>query len=822
MAEDVLGHPPRVAAVRRLVGAPGQGAGLDALTSLAADLLQVPHVQVSLIGDTEQVVASLSSGGSESTTGPAEDSLCTVTMRQGVPLLVPDATAEPLVCALPPVTSGAVGAYLGVPLRDAAGQSLGALCAFDSAPRGWTASDVALLERLSRAVLAELELRAVGAELQESDARLDLALSAAQIGSFDLDIVTEELQWDVRLQLMFGYTPETFVPHFDSFWSRVDEADAERVREAIGTAVDTCGEFASDYGITTPSGQHKWIQARGRVVIDERSGHPHLYGAATDVTSDRESAAREQRVLESMGDGFYAVDREWRFTYVNARAEQLLGRAREALLGRSIWDEFPDAAGDSPFWHHYQEAMRAGTSQAFEAYYPEPLDGWFAIRVWPTTEGLSVYFVEITAQKRLERQRQDAQRRLALLSSVTVGLMDSLDVDRSMQQLVELLLPELATWSAVSLLGHDDELRVTVAHHVDPDLASVIDRFTALNVTAVNAASLSRAVARTGAPVLRERLSITDVRAGYDDPELSEVLERLGLHSLMVVPLTGRTKVLGVLVLAADESRPPFTPDDLETAVEIGRRAGVAIDNAQLYAGQHEAARVLQASLLAGSLRDTVGLSVRVRYQPADAVASAGGDWHDAVRRPDGSVIVSIGDVMGHDVDATAAMGQVRSLLRGIAYDSLDVASGVLSRVDAAMVGLEVDTLATAVVGCLAADGRTLTWSNAGHPTPLLLRADGRVELLQGSDDLLLGMDPTTVRTDHTVVLGSGDTVVMFTDGLVERRGQDLDDGIEALADTLRSCHGLDLDGLCDGLLSVHAPETRDDDVAMLALRVAG
>src|ERR671929_1330590 len=152
-----------------------------------------------------------------------------------------------------------------------------------------------------------------------------------------------------------------------------------------------------------------------------------------------------------------------------------------------------------------------------------------------------------------------------------------------------------------------------------------------------------------------------------------------------------------------------------------------------------------------------------------------GGDWYDAFQQPDGATLLVIGDVVGHNVDAAAAMGQIRSILRGIAYDRPESPAQVLSRVDGVLTGLGVGSLATALVARIeqspeqaAAGVRTLRWSSAGHLPPLLVRPDAAVETLTTPPERLLGAESSCTRSDHELVLSAGDTVVLYTDGLVE------------------------------------------------------
>ncbi|MGY1707900.1 PP2C family protein-serine/threonine phosphatase [Geodermatophilus sp. SYSU D00758] len=219
-------------------------------------------------------------------------------------------------------------------------------------------------------------------------------------------------------------------------------------------------------------------------------------------------------------------------------------------------------------------------------------------------------------------------------------------------------------------------------------------------------------------------------------------------------------------------------------------------------------------------------LQVAVRYRPATRGAQVGGDWYDAFLQPDGATVLVVGDVVGHDSTAAAAMGQLRGLLRALAYDDDALPSATLRRAERTALGLGVSSLATAVLARVerhpdapAAGRRVLRWSNAGHPPPLLLAPDGSSTVLATRPELMLGVDPDALRTDHAADLPDEHTLLLLTDGLVERRGADLDQGTAELRAALRDLGGAPLDELCDTLLGRLVPRDGADDVALVAVR---
>jgi serine phosphatase RsbU (regulator of sigma subunit) len=203
-----------------------------------------------------------------------------------------------------------------------------------------------------------------------------------------------------------------------------------------------------------------------------------------------------------------------------------------------------------------------------------------------------------------------------------------------------------------------------------------------------------------------------------------------------------------------------------------------------------------------------------------------GGDWYDSFLQPDGALMVVIGDVAGHDDVAAGKMSQLRGLLRALAYDTEDRPHGdspatVLTRLERVARGLGVAELSTAILARLDGSspaGRVLHWSNAGNAPPVVLSPGGGTRLLEASD-LLLGVDPDTVRHDHSIELEPGSVLLLYTDGLIERRGASIDVGLEDLRAALSELRGAPVDDLLDQLLVRLGPHLGEDDVALIAVR---
>jgi PAS domain S-box-containing protein len=417
----------------------------------------------------------------------------------------------------------------------------------------------------------------------------------------------------------------------------------------------------------------------------------------------------------------------------------------------------------------------------------------------------------------------EANQRLELLAEAGRVLSSTLDIGEQLQRLASLVVPRLGDWCWIVSTDEHGRLHETASAHRDPERREFVAEYVQRMVRTVTPEGAPRRVFRTGRPLIVRDLPPERIAAVLADPQAQAMLTELAPSSVAAVPLTIRGQTVGVLCLLNGAARGAHSRADVDTAVEIGRRAGMALRHARLYSQQRELADALQRSMLTEPPR-IPDCEIVVRYVPAAEGAEIGGDWYDAFRQPSGTTVLAIGDVVGHDTRAAAAMGQVRGLLRGISFSSGGSPARVLTELDRALDGLALDTMATALVAHLEpgeADGLLLRWSSAGHPAPALLEDSGAVRLLDpGTADLLLGVDPDSLRQDRTTVLDRGATLLLYTDGLVERRDRDIDTGTEELLAVLRECAGLPLDEVCDRVLQRLFLPDAEDDVAVLAVRL--
>jgi sigma-B regulation protein RsbU (phosphoserine phosphatase) len=545
--------------------------------------------------------------------------------------------------------------------------------------------------------------------------------------------------------------------------------------------------------------------------------------------------------LEGLPEGVALFAADWTICYINPAGAALVDRRAEELAGRNIWVALPELGGTG--LHSFLlQARSVGTRATWRGFYA-PARRWLSVTAVVAEDLLHVYFRDATdqlagrpddaaAQPLLDAGADadadaDADRdRLRFLAHASEVMFGTLDTGESAAQLAELVVSRLCDWAVVAVLGEDGRPTEEEARaHLDParraDLATYLDG----RIRGTGDDSPLLAALLTGEPVHLPEIDPALAEPALGTEEVRAAWRRLDVTSCTIVPLRARAETIGAVALMNTGDRPPHTEMEIATAVEVARRASVALDNARLYGRQLQVAETLQRSLLTPPPQPDQ-MQVAVRYQPAASNMHVGGDWYDAFQQPDGGMLLVIGDVVGHSVDAAAAMGQIRSILRGIAYDRPESPAQVLRRVDGVLTGLRIGTLATAQVARLeqspklARKGlRKLRWSSAGHLPPMLIRAAGTVDVLGSPAERLLGTDSARPRTNHSVVLHPRDTVVFYTDGIVEHGRTGIDEGITRLTGVLEELRDLPLEELCDRLLSRIVGTRTDDDIAILAVR---
>jgi serine phosphatase RsbU (regulator of sigma subunit)/PAS domain-containing protein len=416
------------------------------------------------------------------------------------------------------------------------------------------------------------------------------------------------------------------------------------------------------------------------------------------------------------------------------------------------------------------------------------------------------------------RRAQDAARRSERHSQALLELSEALSPTITVQE-VEQTVARVAverfgaSYSGVALI----QPKGRILRYVRPDTlpGATANRWREFSL---DAHVPSAVVARTG----RELVYRDSGQVVVDFPQLANEPTRSLTEGAAIFPLVVASRVVGSIMLSWAE---PHEVDyaEREVLAALARYTAQAIGRAQLLQERHEVAETLQRSMLS-ELPALPGLELAATYLAASAGERVGGDWYDAVPLSDGAIALAIGDVTGHDMAAAAAMGQLHTLLRAFVYDRHGSPSRIVARLDRTIRGLRIDAVATALLARLepAEPGgdRLMRWSSAGHLPPALLLPDGSARQLGPQPDLLLGIDPSTPRHDHSCRLPPGATLVLFTDGLVENAGTGPGEGVQRLLGVLAEHAGTPLDHLPELLVGSLVRGRSRDDCAVLAVRL--
>jgi PAS domain S-box-containing protein len=418
---------------------------------------------------------------------------------------------------------------------------------------------------------------------------------------------------------------------------------------------------------------------------------------------------------------------------------------------------------------------------------------------------------------RLYEAERQARERLAFLAEATELLSGSLDLDATLRRLAEVATRRIADWCAIDLVGDGSEVRHVVVAHRDPERVQLAEELRERYPTDPDAETGVPHVIRTGETEVYAEIPDEMLVEAAQDAEHLRLMRELGLASAMVMPLRARGRTLGAVTFVASESSRRFGDDDLTLAEELARRAALAVDNSMLFRREHEAALTLQRSLLPRSMPELDAVEFAARYYPAGAGLEVGGDWYEALALDNGRVGVTIGDIAGRGIRAAAIMGRVGTALRAYVLDC-HRPGDALERLDRLM--REFDQPEMTTIFHLQLDPATgsAEYVRAGHPPALLRSPDGRVTQLAGSGTPPLGVLAEVQVQQHSVEIPPGSTLLLFTDGLVERPGSDLAEGLGRLEDALAAAPA-DLEACLDAIARQFDAEEVPDDVAMLAMR---
>jgi PAS domain S-box-containing protein len=438
-------------------------------------------------------------------------------------------------------------------------------------------------------------------------------------------------------------------------------------------------------------------------------------------------------------------------------------------------------------------------------------------------------FMLATAQQAanaLERTKlHEAERRardqLAFIARASEILGSSLDPGETLQALASVAVPQVADWCVVHLVDEDGLQAEPVAlAHTDEDKIAIAKQLQERYPTPEDAPRGLPAVLASGKPEIYPEVTDEMLREGAQDPEHLEMLRRLDFHSVMIVPLVFGETTLGAITFVSAESKRTYRDEDLTFALELSRHAALAIENSRRYLREHRAAVTLQRALLPERLPETTGLEIAARYLPAGPGVEAGGDWYDAIDLGEGVTDVIIGDVSGRGIPAASIMGRLRTAVHAYALDRMPPAQ-TAERVDRLLSGLEGHEMATMLLLRFDSTNHCAEFVRAGHPPALVRDPSGEIyELNGGGSSPPLGLMLVRDRPSASTEIAAGSLVLLYTDGLIERRGEVIDEGVERLKRAFAETTD-DLQPGLDDIIAAAAPESAADDVAALLMKVA-
>ena len=536
----------------------------------------------------------------------------------------------------------------------------------------------------------------------------------------------------------------------------------------------------------------------------------------------RESEARTRAIVESAPEPFLGVAEDGAVLTWNPAAERTFGWTAEEALGQSIRDLIvtPENQDDHMQRREYEFARPDGETRPSQREVELLRKGgerFLAEVTYSRVRAgdrpmLACFIRDVSDRQQRERERQELYREQAAreeaeqMAGIVHGLQMLLDVALAHQRLddmLEALLPrvcEVVNAEGASVLLSEDDGSLTLRASMFRDVEKEPLRIEL-------GEGLAGRVARDRQPILLHHPDPSEVA----DPAL------YGLESILGVPLMAGGEVAGVLKVGVPAPR-RFSEDDLLLLGLAADRVALAIDHLRVYEREHKIAETLQRSLLPERLPRLPGLEVAARYQPAASESEVGGDWYDVIAMPGGQVGLVMGDVAGKGLAAASMVGRLRSAMRAYALEGhtpVDVVDRLNQLVWSEVEDGHMTTMVYVVLDPL--EGK-VTWVNAGHLPPLAVTSDGMARFLDGPSSVPLGVMSYPAYEAAETEMPLGGTVLLYTDGLVERPGEVLDVGLDRLSAAVRG-ERVGPEELCDHVLAQLVPSPgASDDVALLAL----
>ncbi|MFI0200643.1 MULTISPECIES: SpoIIE family protein phosphatase [Streptomyces] len=643
------------------------------------------------------------------------------------------------------------------------------------------------------------------------------------------------VEWSLAAQDLLGHRPEDIIglPGAAVLVPEANRELADQLTRRVQSGETVVGTLPVRHRDGHRVPMEMWIVPA--VDPQGRTGAMLIAVETSEVLHMRDSLAALQSLFTQSPIGLATLGTDLRFLRVNDALARMNGVSAAEHLGKRLTEVVPGVNAVA-LEATMQQVLERGTAvvdvrrtgrtpadpendRTWSCSYAPLLDGS------GRALGVIASLIDITEGQRAQADAERARHRFALLAEAGTRIGTTLDLHQTAQEIVDVLVPQLADSADVQLLeavlGPDEGpvptastrgvLRRLAARFPDPTAPTA--KLAPGQTFQIPMGTTYEQVIAEGRPM---NLYLSDIPALITSPRAEALRSYLStLGSARLVPLVARGTVLGAVAVTRTREREPFDEQDCVLVDELVARAALNIDNARMYTLQRQAALTLQRSLTNSALPEVPGLELTGRYLPASD-HDVGGDWFDAIPLPGGRTGLVIGDVMGHGVHAAAVMGQLRTAVRTLARHDVPPAQ-LLRSLDAVVADLGEDEMATCVYAVHDAASGICVIARAGHPPPAVVTPDGSITFLDGPPGTPLGTGGQDFRTEE-VRLPPGSLLVLYTDGLIEARDRDLDEGMAQLAGALRRVDQ-PLEELCQGILRLLLPSAQQDDVAVLLAR---
>ncbi len=697
--------------------------------------------------------------------------------------------------------------------------------------------------------------------------RLQLALDAALMGTWEWDVKTGEVIWDPRLEQIYGLPPGTFDGTYETYLSLIHPDDVADLTTAVDQGVRSKTGHHHTHRVVHPAGEIRWVDGAGTAILDDDGDVVGMIGVTLDVT-DQRRAEEIARSVQSVADAALST------LGFDALAEAVLERVRAALGADAacvllatpdgqFLEEAAFVGARDPQPGERFPAQRGVSGAVMSRRGPVVIDDLSTAeveRAWLKEmrsfagvplerSGRTMGVLHVTTRHphrfddddtkllslaggrvasaleraRLYEEERRASFRVRLLAQVGEALASSNDYEATVEHVARIAVPDLADWCSVEVLDTHGDLKPLAVVHVEPEKEALARRLRAESPYDPHASTGPPAVIRTGLPELRKTITPDEIEISKrSHPELADLIGSLGSRSTMVVPLSSPGEgVFGVMTFVMSGSGRTFDESDLSLATELARRSALAISNARLFRERDRIAETFELSLRPPEMPAIPGVSVAGAFVPAGVHGTVAGDFYDVFPGVGDDWLAVIGDVCGKGPEAAAVMALSRYTVRTAALTS-SAPTHILDTLNNALLRYGADRFCTvAVARFRSRDGEVaVEVATGGHPPPLVVRKMGSIEEVS-SEGTLVGVFQDAAFSAARVRLGAGDLLLMYTDGVTEARGDKGFFGEERLHQRACVHAGSSAQQMAGNLLEdveafgLGAP---DDDIAILAL----